>query len=534
MKKFIGFLIIIVIAAVFIYQFFLKEAEPEFTLATVARGNVVQEVSETGQVKKGDKIELSFKSGGVIEEIYVETGGEVKTGDVLAKLEKDQLNIQLTEAQANLELYQAQLSKLLTGATPEEVQISQTAVNNTRVALDVASQALEDIKAQGQDNLKAACEDALNVLDDSYLKISNAKNAADLIQTTYFYTNDQASVRVRENEDKIQSALNQVTPYLNTAKSTEADEDIDAALLEMKVALEATAGALKIIRETCEEINYRNVVSSTNKSTLDTHRGYINTALTNAVNSQQTISSTKLTNTVNINTYQGQVDSAQGTLKAAQDELAQLIAPPREEDVDLYQAQVKQARASVQLLEKQMADTILKSPVAGQVIEIGKRAGEMVQSALKDVVLSILPKVPFKIEVDIYEEDVVKMKVGNPVDIFLVAYPENHQKGKIAFIDPSEKIIDDVVYYKTTSTFDSLSVDVKPGMTADLVIKTDSRENVLIIPEDAIEKENGKNIVQLFAEGKPKKQEIETGLYGVGDMVEVLSGLGEGEIIIIP
>lgn len=534
MKKFIGFLIIIVIAAVLLYQFFFKESEPEFTLATVARGDVTQEVSETGQVKKGEKIELSFKLGGVIEEIYVQIGEKVKEGDVLAKLEKDQLNIQLTEAQANLELYQAQLSKLLAGATPEEVQISQTAVDNTQVALEVVLQALEDIRAQGQDNLKAAYEDALNVLDDSYLKISNAKNSADLIQTTYFYTNDQSSVRVRENEDKIQSALNQVTPYLNTAKSTKADKDIDTVLLEMKVALEATAGALKIIRETCEEINYRNVVSSTNKSALDTHRGYINTALTNVVNSQQTISSTKLTNTVNINTYQGQVDSAQGTLKAAQDDLTKITASPREEDVDLYQAQVKQAQANVHLLEEQTQDTMLKSPVEGQIIEIGKRAGEMVQSALKDVVFSILPAAPFEIEVDIYEEDVVKMRVGNPADIFLVAYPENHQKGKVTFIDPSEKIIDGVVYYKVTIAFNSLSVDVKPGMTADLVIETDSRENVLIIPEDAIEKENGKNIVQLFADGKPKKQEIETGLYGVEDMVEVLSGLNEGEIIIIP
>ena len=534
MKKLIGFLIIIVIAAVFIYQFFLKEAEPEFTLATVARGDVTQEVSETGQVKKGDKIELSFRSGGVIEEIYVEMGGEVKAGDVLAKLEKDQLNIQLTEAQANLELYQAQLSKLLAGATPEEVQIGQTAVNNTQVALDVALQALEDIKAQGQDNLKAACEDALNVLDDSYIKIFNAKNAVDLVQITYFATLDQEGVAVKENEDKIQNALDQVNPHLNTAKSTKADGDIDTALLEMEKALGNTSESLGAVRETCDAINYKNIVSSTSKSSLDTHRGYINTALTNIVNSQQTISSTKLTNTVNINTYQGTVDSAQGTLKAAQDELAQLIAPPREEDVDLYQAQVKQARASVQLLEKQMADTILKSPVAGQIIEIGKRAGEMVQSALKDVVFSILPRVPFEIEVDIYEEDVVKMRVDNQVDIFLVAYPENHQKGKIVFIDPSEKIVDGVVYYKATIAFDSLSVDVKPGMTADLVIKTDSRENVLIIPEDAIEKENGKNIIQLFTGGKSKKQEIETGLYGVDDMVEVLSGLGEGEIIIIP
>ena len=54
MKKIIGILIVIIIVAVVVYQFFIKDGEPEFDLIRVVKGDVVQEVSETGQIKKGE------------------------------------------------------------------------------------------------------------------------------------------------------------------------------------------------------------------------------------------------------------------------------------------------------------------------------------------------------------------------------------------------------------------------------------------------------------------------------------------------
>ena len=70
-------------------------------------------------------------------------------------------------------------------------------------------------------------------------------------------------------------------------------------------------------------------------------------------------------------------------------------------------------------------------------------------------------------------------------------------------------------------------------MTADVIIKTASRENVLVIPEEAIEKKDGKVIVQVFIGKTPQEREIEIGLIGSDDMVEVISGLKEGEEVVI-
>jgi len=157
-----------------------------------------------------------------------------------------------------------------------------------------------------------------------------------------------------------------------------------------------------------------------------------------------------------------------------------------------------------------------------------------VQSALKDAVITILPADPFSVEVDIYEEDVAKMNIGNPVDIFLVAFPEEKLKGKVISIDPAEKMIDGVVYYEVSISLEQTSSGIKPGMTTDLMITTDLRENVLTIPEKALQKKNGKIIIQVLEQNKIIEREIEIGLKGTNNLVEVVSGLEQGEQIILP
>jgi HlyD family secretion protein len=510
-KKIILIIIIVLILAVGIYQGFLKEEEPAFTLAEVVLGNISQEVAETGQVKKGEEIKLSFKDSGRIEKIYVKVGDQVDSGENLAKIETTELAIQLQEAEAAFEVTQAKLKKLLAGPTQEEIKIAQTAVENSQVSLDTARQGLKD-----------ANEDALNVLDDSYLKIYNVFNEVDLIQRTYFTGSDQEGIKVRENQDKIELGMAQAKSYLDIAKADSTNEKIETSFSEMKKSLEITSDALKIIRETCEEPAYRNTVSSADKTSLDTHRGYINTALTSLANSQQSIISAKLA-----------IESAEGVFQAAEDDLALTTAPARQEDIDLYQAQVNQAQSQVQLLENQIRDATLKSPTRGQITKINKKVGELAQPALQEAVITLLPAAPFEIEVDIYEEDVVKINIGNPVEISLVPFPDKIFKGKVISIDPAEKIVEGVVYYETSIDFEEMPDNLKSGMTADLVIQAAFKENVLVIPEDALHEKDDKKTVQVFQDGEVKDREIEIGLIGSDDLVEVISGLEEGEKVIL-
>ncbi len=500
---------VIIFAVIVLIKVFSGPEKPSFNIVKVYQGTVCQEVSETGQVKKGDKINLSFKSTGEIKSIYTEVGQEVNIGQVLAKLETSKLEIELKEAKSALIIAQAELDKLLVGSSNQEIKVAQTKVDNEEIDLEIAEQNLDD-----------AYQDSLNVLEDSFLKTYNAQNSVDTVQRSYFTGNNQEGIVVREEEEKIRTAVFQIKSSLDTTRETGLDEDIEKALSQVKDELADISDSLKVIREICETVAYRDLVSSANKTSLNTERDNINDVLTDIVNAQQTIIAKKLA-----------VITAQGELQKAKDDLSLLTAPARQEDITLYEAQLDQAQAQVDILENQIEDVNLRSPVRGQIAKIEKRVGEMAQS--QDTVITLLPADPFNIEVDIYEEDIVKINVDNPVDISLIAFPDDIFPGRVVSIDPAEKLIEGVVYYKVVIVFEETPERVKSGMTADLIIKVNSKENVLVIPEDAIEKKNGQQIVKIFENGVVKEKEIKTGLLGSDDMIEVISGLEEGEQVIV-
>lgn len=511
MKKINLIIAVIILVAIITVSYFIffREKKEDYSLVKAERGNVVQEVMETGAVKVGDEIELSFKSQGKIDNIYVKVGDTVKNGDFLAKLDNRELSLQLSEAQANLAVAQARLNKLVAGATAEEIKVFEAEVKNKQIAFETA-----------KENLNQAYDDSLNTLSDSYLKIYNAFTAVDTIQRNYFTGSDQESLKVKENHNKITNSLNQAKLYVQEAKDSQQGEDIENALTEMKKDLNIISASLAIIRETCEQSIYQKTVSSTDKTTLDTHRANINTALTNVTAAQQDVSSMKLSQ-----------DSAQAALGKVQYELAQLKSPARQEDIDLYESQVKQAQASVDVLKVKIQETTIFSPTTGQITKIEKRVGETVQPSA--TVISMLAQSPFQVETDIYEEDIVKIKIGNQVDIKLTAFPDKIFRGKVIAIDPAEKIVEGIVYYEVTIDFQEPPSELKPGMTADIAIKTDSKENVLAIPNLAIQEKDGKVFVQILKDEKIEERQIQIGLKGSNDLVEVISGIEEGEEVIL-
>ena len=225
---------------------------------------------------------------------------------------------------------------------------------------------------------------------------------------------------------------------------------------------------------------------------------------------------------------------AEGDLKEAQDALAIKKAGPRQTDINYYQAQVEQAQAKVDLLETQIKEATLRSPVRARVTEINKKVGETVQPTSNDNIIVILPTDPYDIKVDIYEEDVVKVKLNDPVDIKLPAFPNQIFPGKVTLIDPAEKVIEGVIYYGVTISFENPPQEIKPGMSADVTIKTAEKRDVLTIPGAAVEKKDNKTFVQILKDEKLEWIEIQIGLSGNDDKVEVISGLAEGDQVAVP
>ena len=150
----------------------------------------------------------------------------------------------------------------------------------------------------------------------------------------------------------------------------------------------------------------------------------------------------------------------------------------------------------------------------------------MAQSAI-----NLLSTDPFEIKVAVYEQDIVNVKVGNDVKIDLVAFPKNAFLGKVLSIDPAETIIDNVVYYEITIDFPDQPEGIRSGMTADITIETNKKDNVLMVPKNVVQNLGGKDLVQVVKNGKIENREIITGLEG-NEYYEVLSGLSDGDTII--
>ncbi len=404
-RKIIFIIIGVVIIGLIVSQVVLKNGKPKFSLVEVTKGDILQTVSETGTVKIGEEIGLSFKNSGKIEKIYVKVGDKVFMGQNLAKVETASLGIQYEEAKANFSMAEAKLDKLIAGSSVEEIQLAETVLANS-------------------------CKDAISYLNYANIKANDASLFINLIQRSYFINADTEGLKVRENKEKIEQAKNQIKSLLNDVQQNASNyEIIDRNIAIAKNNVETIIDSLMIIRDIFDSPIYRNAISSADKTSLDTQIS-------------------------NNNTSRTQLSSGEGAIQKAKDELTIEKASPRQEDINLYKAQVEQAQAEVDILENQIADSTLKSPTNGTIKAVNKKIGEIAQSTSQDAVISLLPDEPFEIEVNIYEEDIVKIEIGDSVEISLIAFPDQKFSGKVISIDPAEKLINEVVYYKVKVGFD--------------------------------------------------------------------------------
>jgi RND family efflux transporter MFP subunit len=185
---------------------------------------------------------------------------------------------------------------------------------------------------------------------------------------------------------------------------------------------------------------------------------------------------------------------------------------------------------------KQIEDNIIISPIDGQIVTINYEVGE--QTSLAKPIFNLLAQSDFDVEIDISESDINKLKVGNSVEITFDAFGEDQKfQGRVAFIEPAETVIQEVIYYKAKIELINVSAgylkNIKPGMTANAIIVTNSKKNVLTVPNRAIVDKNGAGkFIRVLDLGKMREIPIETGIRGDNGMIEIISGLEDGTEVI--
>lgn len=551
-KKKIILIVIGIIVLVTLFSLIFKKPDTTYATDRVKKQNLKQTVSETGTIKSADEIELNFQNTGKITKILVKVNDKVKENQILSELDHRSLDISAKNAIASLDIAKANLNKLVSGATQYEINIKQTAVNKAEIEYESALNELEEAKTSVIKTSTQAETDALISIDTN---ISKAQTAIDNINTILNDSDAQYLLGVQNttilyqtknsyNDTKL--LISNARFSINTAKNTKTRNDIKLAINKTIEALDSTFNALtnsyQMLEDSITSYQFTQTELDTYKSIISTQQTTISTALSSVKNMLNTLNNTELSNNgLNISgsqtiaTAQSRVDSYYQAFQLAKAQLDELKAPARSQDVTLYQAQVRQAEANLESIQNQIEYNIIRAPIDGIITQIEYKKGEQVLATKPAI--KMLSESKLEIEVDISESDITKIKLNDPVEITLDALTsEEKLYGKVYDIDPAETIIQDVIYYKVKIDFDipeELKENIKPGMTANIIITTKDKPDVLIIPSRAIIEKNGDGkFVRILENKKIKEVPIKTGIYGDDGMVEILSGLIEGQEII--
>jgi len=233
-------------------------------------------------------------------------------------------------------------------------------------------------------------------------------------------------------------------------------------------------------------------------------------------------------------------------------------------NLNAAQHQVDQARAAVQSARDNLRKTTLLAPMTGRVTRLAVEEGEVAVPSTfsKDIGLlltvSDLSVIQAKVKVD--ETDVVRVHLGDSVEVSIDAFPDTAFIGRVTKVSDSSVRDatstatgqnDRAVDYEVEITLDKPPADIRPDLSATARVVTDTRKQVLSIPIISLTVRENKPVstenrrVDTAAASKKKETEgvfivtdgvatfrpVKVGIAG-DEYFEVTDGIKEGETIV--
>ena len=191
-------------------------------------------------------------------------------------------------------------------------------------------------------------------------------------------------------------------------------------------------------------------------------------------------------------------------------------------------------------IQEAMKSMLLRSPISGIVLsrdtDEGTTVVPLASASGGTVIMTIADASEMYFKGDVDESDVGMITEGMPVSIKVESFPDERLKGELTKISPLGREKENIVNFEVKVKILDETGRLRAGMSADAEIIVERHTYALLLPESAIIREEGKAFVYLpdpsSEEGK-KRVEIEVGISD-GIHTEILKGLKEGEVVIIP
>jgi HlyD family secretion protein len=517
----------------------------------VERGAVVTKVSASGSLSAIREQNLGFPKGAQLKQLLVKVGDRVTAGQVLAQEDDFAFRQTLDQLQGQLNSQRALFGKAVADPT----------VQGAQATLDQAHQILEATQKSVDTELAAdqtATDQAHKQLDfDSYLL-------------------DKAQETLRA--DQVSCAATGGIPFTPPAPANGVggaggpNSSVGVGPAQAGVEDPARVGPVfagstgsggsgpggsggggnpacnRIPTDQQAVLNGRRAVM-TDKTTLQAD--------------QQKQNVDRAQGLVSIENARQSVVTAQNNLEAA--------AADRPFNIDQQVALVASIAAQVEAAQRDVDNTVLRAPVTGTVSAINGLVGEYLQpssgvSALAPGSTAPIPGLSgtssnsslslgnpatgaqrpggtqfmildnintFQVVVPFEESDAAKVAPNQKVDVTFDAVPDLTRAGTVVSVSPTGSNISSVINYYATVVLNETDPRLKDGLTAQARVITNQVQDVLTVPNSAVRKSGDQSTVTIIdANGTQQQVRFQPGLVG-DDRTQVISGLREGQEVIL-
>lgn len=219
--------------------------------------------------------------------------------------------------------------------------------------------------------------------------------------------------------------------------------------------------------------------------------------------------------------------SAWSSVEQAQANLDELKAGATAEEIQTAQLNVQQAQLALNKAQRQLAQATLVAPFDGVVTALNVAVGEMASGS----VVTVADLSALEVEISLDESDVTLVHTGQTAQATIATLNNLVIPGAVTEIAPAAEVSSGVAIYPVTVRLSNRPDSVRPGMLADLEIITAQWDNVLYLPQRAVQMDGDQAYVMRQTSGGQFERVAVTLGKSLGGNVEIVDGLAEGDII---
>jgi RND family efflux transporter MFP subunit len=457
--------------------------------------------------------------------VNVKVGDTVSAGEVLVKVDDTDLRIRLQKQLLSLRRAELALDEALKG--PKDA-------SRLRSENDL-ERAYED-RINAEEDLKTTIDEGYNAVADAFLDLPSVINDLDDILGNDYLSNNIIRVRYGstavEYKDEAESqfriaeeAYDDVLDKYRAASRQSDQETIKTLILDTYEATKNLSDAIKVTRNLTDYVEREADDSVPAQLPLD--QADLD-GLTRDIN----------THVVSLFTIKNSITQAEQDINDAKRIIGERDASNSdlldtdEFEVENARIDVQQAQLDVQDIQAEIEKRSIKSPMDGIVTDIVAKRGETISPG--SVAVAVISASNFQVSANLPEIDVAKVKAGLQADVTLDAYgSEVNFPMVVTSISLAEDIVEGVAVYELILQFVKADERIKSGLTADITVKSERRDNVLAVPQRAVIARKDGKFVQILEGETTVDKKVTTGLRGSDGNLEITSGLNEGDQVLV-